>query len=340
MSNETSEWLNTMTLIGCTDKRGQAWHYRASSQGAESNHYDGFIPVDDVIRRLFNFQVISQPVFITNPVTGEMTEVPNKRANVCSDNGDVLGVFSSGYTGHDYKTWLLDSVATLLHGDLGIANAGLLRNRGVAFVQVEVSENFMTPDGVEFRPNMLACTSYDGSIVSHFNRCFTNVVCDNTMSAGLSEKAQAFKVKHSRNSQLRLGDAREALGLILTSADSFTEQVNRLCATTVTPQQWESVLNALVPMPEEDGSAKTRATNKRDVMWDLWRKDARVEPWKNSAWGVVQAFNTYNQHLTQVRGTNRIERSFLSAISGKTASNDTKVLQTLGTIVGKQLITV
>ena len=27
MSQETSQWLNTRTLIGFTDKRGNAWHY-------------------------------------------------------------------------------------------------------------------------------------------------------------------------------------------------------------------------------------------------------------------------------------------------------------------------
>ena len=29
MSSETSIWLDTNTLIGFTDKRGHAWHWRA-----------------------------------------------------------------------------------------------------------------------------------------------------------------------------------------------------------------------------------------------------------------------------------------------------------------------
>lgn len=33
MSSETSTWLNTSTLIGFTDQRGHAWHYRADDQG-------------------------------------------------------------------------------------------------------------------------------------------------------------------------------------------------------------------------------------------------------------------------------------------------------------------
>lgn len=33
MSRETATWLNAMTLIGYTDQRGHAWHYRAGEQG-------------------------------------------------------------------------------------------------------------------------------------------------------------------------------------------------------------------------------------------------------------------------------------------------------------------
>jgi hypothetical protein len=53
MSQETSQWLNTRTLIGFTDKRGNAWHYRADEQGTEPNHYPLAIPTEDVRRRLF-----------------------------------------------------------------------------------------------------------------------------------------------------------------------------------------------------------------------------------------------------------------------------------------------
>jgi hypothetical protein len=48
MSKETLQHLNANTLIGFTDKRGHAWHYRAEEQGDEPNHYLGAIPLGDV----------------------------------------------------------------------------------------------------------------------------------------------------------------------------------------------------------------------------------------------------------------------------------------------------
>lgn len=64
MSRETLQALNLNSLIGFTDRRGTAWHYRAQHQGDESNHYPGAIPVEDVARRLFNWEAESRPLAV------------------------------------------------------------------------------------------------------------------------------------------------------------------------------------------------------------------------------------------------------------------------------------
>ncbi len=67
MSRETVQHLNTNTLIGHTDARGSAWHYRAEEQGEESNHYPGAIPVEDVERRLFHWVAESRHLAVEVP---------------------------------------------------------------------------------------------------------------------------------------------------------------------------------------------------------------------------------------------------------------------------------
>ena len=41
-------------------------------------------------------------------------------------------------------------------------------------------DTIATPDGVTFRPNLLATTSFDGSIATTYKRTVTITVCDNT----------------------------------------------------------------------------------------------------------------------------------------------------------------
>ena len=338
MSRETDLWLNRNTLIGFTLKRGNAWHYKASLQGTESNHYPGAIPIGDVERRLFNFTVEPTEVYIRLSALGEpvrVKAVPDKKAWVTDDTNDVLGIFSDGYLGHQYNEWLLENVATILNEELAIGSAGLLQNRGKAWVQVEVENNFETPEGVIFRPNLLAGTSFNGTLATSYRGTATVVVCDNTLEIALGEsKGQAFKLRHTRYSDLRIADARAALGFISKAADDFAVSVAELCAETVTDAEWKRVMDAMVPVPEEDGAGKTIANNKRLELDALWKNDERVAPWRGTSYGVLSAFNTWNAHLKVVRGADggRAERNMVKVLAGQTGKEDREVLRVLAEV--------
>ena len=341
MSTETSTWLNTHTLIGFTDQRGHAWHYRAAEQGGEPNHYPGGIPVPDVARRLFDWDAVTAGVFaeyfdesgfIRLTDAARQAIVRPAGAFGPQDGGAILGLFKDGYVIHQFREWLLGTVGSILDADLSIGSAGLLRGGAVAWVSVEVPDTITTPEGVEFRPNLLAATSHDGSLATTFQRVVTNVVCDNTMSAALAESGQRVKVRHSRHSRLRLGDARQAPAIVHTIAEDFAAQVAQLTATTVTDGQWARFLDAHVT--GGDGTrSKTLAERKRDTLSRLWDHDARVSPWRGTAWGVVQAVNTYVHHEQTVRGANRGERNMLRAVDGGTDALDASTLATLRVVL-------
>jgi len=340
MSAETTTWLNQMTLIGFTEKRGNAWHYKESKQGDEPNHYTGAIPIEDVERRLFQWDAVEGQVSATVMSEDGVYSIadPSRKAIIrpagslsADDKGGILGVFKSSYCIHQYREWLLNQIAAILDDDLCIGSAGLLRMGGQAWVSVEVPDNIVTPSGVVFRPNLLAATSHDGTLATSYQRAATNVVCDNTMAAAMREKTTKFRVRHTRNSYLRLNDARQALEIIHTVADDFMKQVEELTNITVSEGDWTKFLDSINPIPTEDGRGKTIAMNKRDKLTGLWAHDDRVAPWANTAWGVVQAVNTYEHHLS--RGSSNvdrlIERNMQRAISGKVNDLDGDTVKAL-----------
>lgn len=328
MSKESSKWLNRMTLVGFTSKRGKAWHYRAEDQGTEPNHYEEAIPLDDVLRRLFNFEVWETPLYVLGDAG--YREVPDRKAMITSDTGDVLGVFKSGYQGHQFQEWLLENVGTILDDDLGIGSAGLLRNRAQAWVSVEVPETISTPEGVDFRPNLIACTSFDGSLATTYKRVVGVVVCDNTLSAALGENGQTYKVKHTKYSSAKITDAREALAIVHTMADDFAAEVSRLCSWKVSDKAWQTMLDLTVPMPEEAGRAMTIAEKKRGEIVNLYNHDDRSAPWHGTAFGVLQAFNTWTHHYSIVRGgAPRIVRNMENVVTDKMANHDVAILDKL-----------
>ncbi|WP_436788875.1 DUF932 domain-containing protein [Yinghuangia sp. YIM S10712] len=335
MSRETLEWLNANVLVGFTDKRGDAWHYRAGLQGTEPNHYTGPIPVEDVKRRLFGWEAVPTPIYVPGNTVGTFDEVPGRRAILRSDTGHVMGIFTDAYEPHAYEVWLLDTIGRLLDADLSIGSAGLLRGGAVAWVSVEVPETITTPEGVAFRPHLFGATSFDGSLATTFKRAVTNIVCDNTMAAGLAEHGQQIKIKHSRHSQLRLDEARDALNIVYEIADDFTAEVKRLCETTVTNREWAAFLDAHVELPDQPGRSRTIAERKRDTLTRLWNHDIRVAPWRGTAYGVLQAVNTYTHHEQTVRGAQRAERNMLRAVTGGVDDLDHDTLSTLDRVRGE-----
>ena len=342
MSMETAQWLNTQTLIGNTAQRGNAWHYRAELQGAESNHYEGAIPVADVQRRLFNWHAVTVPVQALLPATTEdfttmdaegklvkAVDIPNMVAIARSDNGFIFPrTFSSGYRAHQYDEWLLKELSNILGDTLAISSAGLLKNGAIAWVEVSVPETIHDErTGFAYRPNILAGTSFDGSLATTYGRTVTATVCDNTMSAALGQMGeQQKKVRHSKYSSTK--GVREALSIVHETGDEFSAQLHALTERTVTDRQWFSFLDALMPLEKDGeplkGAPLTRTERQRDEIQNLWRHDNRVAPWANTEFGVIQAVNTWTHHYAEVRNTGRTERNMERAIKGKVHELDSQ----------------
>ncbi len=351
MSKETLHHLNTNILIGNTDHRGHAWHYKADLQGEENNHYPGAIPVEDVVRRLFNWEAESRRVAVEVPAdVATMTHLseggspvrwvvmPERQAIARNDvvTGEVMGLFKDGYDMHQYKPWLLDEVATILDGDLGISSAGLLKGGAIAWVEISVPDSITTPEGVVFRPNLLTTTSFDGSISTTFKRTITDTVCDNTRECALGEKGQQYKVKHSRYSQLRIGEARQALAMVYTLADQFAAEVKTLVETPVSNKQWLQFVDLIVPTTKDgkklEGRSLTNARNKSDALNKLYKLDPRVAPWTGTAHGVLQAVNTWEHHGNRVTG-DRGERNMLLTVEGRFGEIDRGSWSTLNKVL-------
>ena len=297
-------------------------------------------------RRLFSWQAVARPSRCNSrrrrhgygrrrPRSSIRWAIQDDRQAICrSDTDAVLGIFKSGYTAHQYEQWLLNTVAAILDEDLVISSAGLLRGGAVAWVQVEIPTTVSTPQGVEFRPRLLGGTSFDGSIATFWKRVVGIVVCDNTMDAAMAESGQIYKVKHTRNSGFQLDAARDALNVITATAEDFTTTLATLCATDVPEPTWRAFLDDYVPLVEDDGTRKTgrsltSAVGKQDALRRLWTHDVRVAPWKGTAFGVVQAVNTWAHHEQTARGMTREDRNMLNAITGVTGRETTAVAQSL-----------
>lgn len=333
MSQETLEWLNSMTLIGFSGKRGKFWHYRESMQNGEPNHYEGPVPVEDITRRLFNFQMVERPLYIPVLIDGEVNyvEVADRKAVATSDTNEVLGIFKSGMEGREqFTTSLLHDTEEIAGNGAEFASAGLLQNRAVAWTQLEAAET-LTVCGVDHRPFLMSVDSCNGSLVRSHSTGNNVTGCDNTMMANLTSALSMFKLKHTKYAKFDANKVRDALGILQAIGEEFRESVEALTNWSVSDADWEKFLDEVCKF---DADAKTTrsqtiAQNKRDDLRKLWDDDERVTPWKGTAFGVLQAHNTWSQHVQTVRGASRADRNMMNFITGATAKADTNTLKVL-----------
>lgn len=333
MSKETLETLNTVVLIGMTDKRGTAWHYRRDLQG-EPNHYPGGVPVADVRRRLFNWSPVEGEITATalTPDGVLLTRDETRKAIMRSDTGAILGIFKNGYRPHPYDEWLVNNVETILDADLVIGSAGLLRGGGVAWVQVELEDTLET-QGVQYRPFLTAATSLDGSLSTSYQVGAQVVSCDNTLSAALASADAKVKIKHSSRSLGRITEVRQALRIVHAVADDFAREVGELTAMTVSDQEWETFLDKVTPFDPASKRSKALAERKREELARLYRHDLRAAPWAGTGWGVMAAMSTWQHHYAPTRGATRAERNAERVIEGKVDQLDQATLTTLQSVL-------
>lgn len=307
--------------------------------GFATEKFDGFVPFDRVTD-LFDFNAQFSKVYVPSP-DGGVAEVPNRRAVVHGDTGTVFNIVSGRYAIHQYRDVLLDNVSALLDtgkGDLGVIGAGLLDNGAVGWVQIAPSEG-ITVNNDTVEPTITVVSSHSGRFATSYRTGLFRLACSNQIGSLRRETRNAYTLKHTRNSVLRLADARQALALMFDTATEMTAEMQALMEQSVTDRQFLDIVERLNPkpvptvtatgevVPANEGSF-TRWQNRTDDLWKMWRDDQRVG-YRGTAWGALQTFSTYAQNDRPYRNmqtVNRASRNMGALLAGQIDRADRRVL--------------
>jgi phage/plasmid-like protein (TIGR03299 family) len=318
--------------------------------------FEGPIPVAEVERQLFNWEAISVPTGNFIPcepdsigsvmIDGEyyMPKVtPGAQGFVRSDDHSELGRHGKGYRGHGYNEWLVQNVGNIVGDTISINSALTLKNGAQAVVEVALAEWMHdTESGADFWPIILATTSFDGSIATTYSGAVRMASCDNMyqgMHSAAKNAGRQFKVRHTVNSLSadNLTGVRHALRIMEQAADGMSEFLHTLVPIKVTRKNWLDVMDIIEPPPVFGASpvALTKCDNRRQLLDSTYQNDPMVAQWAGTAFGVVQAVNTYEHHYRNVRGTSRIERVYDRAMRDDFAKADGDTLAALAKVLDR-----
>lgn len=275
---------------------------------------DRIITVNEV-RDFFAWEPVSQPD--TYEWNGELRETGQTKW-LRSDNGMWLGTRGESAP-HGYRQWLVSNMSLLTDSEIEIVNYGELDGGRKAYVQI-ATEQVESVAGVDYRPMITATSSMDGSFATGYGRNVQVIVCLNTFQMARNESARDgmnYRVKATKNSKFEVLKAREALNIMFDDSSAFAELVREQTGQRVSESDFQRFLNLYTPIPAEKGRAQTMAQNKQSALQELWRSDERVSPWRGTKFGVVQAVNTYETHLSIVRNAERSDRNMLKTMRGE-----------------------
>jgi phage/plasmid-like protein (TIGR03299 family) len=326
----------TSTLAGFMDGRNWIGH------ADERRVYDGAVPTQDAID-LLSYPLVEANLTATwideNGVSS--VDLPDRKAIVRADTGVEFGIFKGGYQIHHPAEWLVERLDLLTHGGLQIATVAVTNGGARVIVQAQLPETITATapgaEPVQHRPWASAATSMDGTIATTYGVGETLLICENQLHLpGFRQFIANFnavhKVKHSRNSLLRLNEARLSLGLVVEQvADEFDREFKELVSAYVSDAKFNEIVKAFTGVDTaKDGRSKTMAENKVRALNDLWRNDERAASWRNSQYGVLAAFNTAQQwEFGSDKG--RTERNQNNLITGKREQFDANILRMLQT---------
>lgn len=296
--------------------------------------HEGPIPRERVLEHI-GFPLDSGPLRTEVTIDGTPTiiEDTGRKVVVRTDTQTVLGAFSGRYQIHPPKEWCLRNLELLADGGLHISTSMVLRGGAVVAVQAENPGEREAREGVKYRPWIMAVTSMDGSIATTYVSGVTALACENALGVALYREKDAAKVRvrHTSNSLGRIVEMRARLDIVLERVgDAFDEQVRQLTDQYVSDAQFAEIVKRYTGVEvAKEGRSLTMARGKQDALETLWREDDRVAPWRNSAYGVLAAFNTARHHLFGA-DKERGERNALLAAKGEWEKFDARVLQMAG----------
>lgn len=243
--------------------------------------------------------------------TTDGTPIPNRRAVVRSDSGDILGIVGNTYVPvQNHQAFgFLDAVVA--DGTLRYHTAGALGKGERVWMLAKLPDDIRVKGSDDITEKfLLLSNSHDGS--SSLRVYFTpiRVVCSNTLAIAAREgRGQGVSIIHKGDLTAKVQQAQEVLGLAKRFYDDAQEQMDRLARHYPSHRQLEEYFRQVYPDSPEGPS--TRAKNIREEFLRLFEQGIGhdMPEIRHSTWAALNAVTEYVDHYRSTRGKSMTERA-------------------------------
>lgn len=256
---------------------------------------------------------------IEAPMVADLSAIGDKKKHLVDgwkvlyrdDKLKPIGVVRDSYVVVSNDT-MWDIVDALVDSDSAVKyeTAGVLKAGSVLWVLARLDEpSQVKGDDSPIYPYVLVSTAHDYSAACRAQVSSIRVVCWNTYNAALGEADRhklEYKFVHSKNVMERIGEAKEALGLVRQRHSEFMELAEELGKKKVTKEKITDFITQFIPDPPANVHTKRMENNineARDKMFSIMQGETIPDAHKNTAYGLYCAAIEYLDHYRNYRSS-------------------------------------
>lgn len=291
--------------------RKPAWHLKAKVL----DEYPG--REEAIVVAGHNFQIEEKKFSV------EGVEVDGWKALRRDDSHKILSVVRDSYEVVQ-NTVLWDIVdAIIKQPNVKYETAGVLKDGTILWVLARLDmPTTIGGDNCFVMPYCLVSTTHDGTGATRAGAVSVRVVCWNTYSAAWAEAAgsgKQYTFKHTKKVMDRIGQAREALGIVKYQHEEFLHLCNELAETPVSKEAVKEFIARFIPEPAADVCTDRMRTNiilARQKVDDLLNGVTVADAHRRTAYGLWCAGVEYLDHVRKYRSDDTYFKRTMYATSG------------------------
>ncbi len=244
----------------------------------------------------FDWTVKSKPLYDENG-----KEYPKFRANVRTDNNQLLGIITDSYhiiqniEGFDFVNELADD-------GFEFDRAGHFKNGSAIWLMGKLPNTQILGDDID--NNLVFVNSHDGSCGVKVMMTPIRVACYNMLNLALKKATRVWSAKHTRGIYNRIEEAKYTLGLATDYMKELDVEANILAEKKITEAQLEAIFDAMFPVDKnKDSERKINNVSILKKNFFACYNEADIAQFKGTVWGAINAMADLVDHSAPVRNT-------------------------------------
>lgn len=255
-----------------------------------------------------DYTVTKEPVFMDCGLG--RVQIPNRFVTVRSSDNHPYDVVSDKFEiiqnreAFDFVNYMGD--------ELSFEKAGETEN-GMVYIIGKLPEVSILGDA--FTPHVIFRNGFNGKVKITAAITPLRLVCQNQFNFAFKNAANAITIRHVRNAEAKLEEARETLRMCGNYMQELNDMAEHFAGMKISGPQMERVVKYLFPIPEDTAINPFKRKNLEDQRAAFLAAHEQEDNrnFRGTAWGLVNAYTDFITHKEPAgKRSDRFEGKFVN----------------------------